>query len=229
MIESVTFKNTIMDGFAVQYAGNTILLATGCPVGLGKEKYFRFLEGKTSSFLNWEGVSLATLRQKSEWSNINLVAGASVLYGWDLIFDAEGKRITIGRDLFKDTENKAFPVDFNNGLLIVHAKINNQEVPLLLDTGSTHSFLSEAWFSKKTSLPEASGYLFGVGECSGPQSSEAMIIGNQSFQQHFVQIPDNLYQEWQSQGIQGILGINFFRNKKVGLSLLHQKLFIIKT
>lgn len=217
-----------MDGFAISYGGQQILLTTGIRKGIGREGTFRFLEEKNISFKEQNGISIETIQQKDEWKNIQQVAGSDALFGWDIIMDASAKKITLARDLDIFDQQEKIPVDSSKGLPIVHAKLNNKEVPLLLDTASTHSFLSEEWFAKKASLPETSGYLFGEGECSGPQMSATLIIGSQSFQQQFIKVLENLHKEWQSLGVQGILGINFFRNKKIGLSLLHEKLFIAK-
>jgi hypothetical protein len=205
---------SLKDGYLIaSIGGNDWLLDTGSPMSFGDFSCLT-IEGESARIAP-DGLGL-TARELSEHLGYKIsgLLGVDVLSRYDLLFDLPQRQVTFSQN----TQNGGghdLGVEFCWGAPVVQAKLGDILLRLVVDTGSTYTYLQQ--------LPEGVGVSEGVvhdfhpsyGEFDSDTRRLDLLIGERDYSMRCGTLPPSLGMTLDLLNADGTLGNEIFYDRTV--------------
>jgi hypothetical protein len=167
---------------------------------------------------------------------------STVLRAHDVVFDYPNRQFTIGGPgtvPFKGKPSKAQISDL--GLIQIASQIEGQSYNLVLDTGSSMSFISSEllskWHTTHPAWPFMTGAVGAANMFGTPEETERFVLRLPSLQYgtsalnqvSIASLPPNLLDKFKQRAgseTVGLLGGDAFRNYRVGIDYAHSAVYL---
>ncbi len=206
--------------------GQEVLVDTGVPISIGKEKEFYFLNQAHPLSPEFMGVTLGTL-EKMVGTHIGCVMGADILKKFFVTFDLPADRISFS-DQLQIKPVGAIPLTDFMGSPIATCVIDGAEYQVFIDTGTKLSYISQKIAAKYTSIGKETDFYPGLGEFETQVFNIPLTLGDVQLELRCGVLPELLETTLRVTGKSGIIGTELFKKYRVRLALPNHALYLEK-
>lgn len=138
---------------------------------------------------------------------MQVLIGTDILGETPFLIDWPNQEITFS-PLAENRPNPklTIPLEMENGLPILNARIDGQEVRLGIDTGARQSFLTPRWLEHSEVVGEVPEWHFSCGPFQAPLHSKQIEIGGARLDLEIAAMPPTLSFPIEMMGLAGLIG-----------------------
>ena len=213
------------DHLLLQLPEGCWIVDTGSPQSFGDHRTVSLANKSFEVSSNLIGLNAKALSDLSEISVQGLI-GTDILNEFDILFDVPAGQVTFS-ELPLNTVGKSFPIDFVMGVPTASIHIQSREVAMVFDTGATFSYWQDSALESFSEKETRKDYFPGVGEFEVKTFHVSITLGDLEFQLECGRLPEMLGLTLSLIGVEGILGVEFFREIKLGYLPRHNQIVLL--
>ena len=205
------FSINLFDGhLIVNENGKEILVDTGSPFSLSREKEFLFMENQRHVATNVGGQSVEEIGQLLGYP-IDVLLGMDIISKLYAFVDYKQKQVVFSDEEFLlDGFSELIMEKSVLGAMCVPLIVDGQIMTFALDTGAKISYVDEFCTSSETPVEECDDFNPLVGHFNTPIYNMQAMIGDTSFPVRFGTLPQSLSIPLKMMGLDGVIGYDLF-------------------
>ena len=198
----------------LHHDGDTLLLATGSPVSMGRRSTYRFLDREIPVLRRYQGM---TMEQWSESVGVNVDAllGCDVLGRHAVTIDPEAGEVVFDEDPPRPSSGVA-PLGTVAGMPVVEVGVAGRKLRALLHTGATLSCFREVDTRTQRCVGVARDCYPGQGEFTTVLRAVTLMLGDREVSLECGILPPAIEQALRPVDVHGIVGTDLLRAFAVG-------------
>ena len=205
-----SFSIHLFDGHLIfEYNGLKVLVDTGSPITIGKEKNFEFMGLQYSCETNFLGKGIPEISSLMGFS-IDVLMGLDLIRQFYIKTDYQNKEITFSTEEIPFEANCSIPIVLENGAVCVNLNVEGHAVKFALDTGAKISYIDASFTDGKPVIETKSDFSPMIGNFNTPIYSMRASAGNQTFPVNFGKLPSLIASMLKMMGIYGAIGFDLF-------------------
>ena len=222
-----TFNIDLYDGHLILIAdGMKILVDTGCPVTIGKERTFMFMEKMYFCRTSFGGRDINSISQLMAY-DIDVLLGMDIIAKYYIQTDYKHKQTTFSVEPLPIAHMSSIPIIRGQmGEVCVNLTIKENNVKLALDTGARISYIANSYTEGDFQIGVKDDFNPMIGYFETPIFAMEASICDNSFTVNFGVLPPKLAMPLQMMGIYGAIGYDLFNAFTVVMDFNDNKLYI---
>lgn len=211
------YELEIFEGHPIIRDGeNVILIDTGSPVTIHKERQLHFRHGTFDCETNYMGLTVASLSEMLG-TQVTTLLGTNILSLSKVYFNYKEKQFGYTGGVVGSFKGK--DISSIMGIPVIEIEINGQRHRVFLDTGARLSYLLNEYTGDFESCGMEQDFYPGIGPFSTPRYTINTVFEGHVFPANYGNLPSMLANTLKYAGVTGILGYDFFSRFKVVLDL----------
>ena len=207
----LTMKNGHM---FIELENGPWLMDTGAPTSFGSESSITIEKTDFEIQSHYMGMDISQIEDAVGVDMVGLL-GTDVLDNFDILLDVPSNTATISNGEIKHSGTSLNLYEFM-GIPIVTALIGESEFQMFLDTGAEISYLQDEILETFPKSGPVEDFYPGFGPFETETYYAKVTLGNEQFSLRTGTLPQLLGMTLMMGGIQGILGNDIFRDRRVG-------------
>ena len=202
--------NFVNDHLLITDNGQTILVDTGSPVTVHRERTFNFLgrDFAVATSLMGDGVEQIS---KLAGFGFNTLMGMDILSQYRLVFDYAGKKLTFLTENEPGIEGTEVPmVNLGGGVKAVMMQAGGKSLKMALDTGAPLSYVTEKVTAGLDPVGEKDDFHPAVGRFKTPVYKVETEVAGKKFLCSYGTLPTRLSMIYRI--MDGVIGYDFFNS-----------------
>ena len=210
-----TFKIDFVDGHVlINDNGKRILVDTGSPLTVHKERCFSFLGRDHSVSVSILGSSVRDLAALTGFEFTTLL-GMDIMSQYKVVFDYENKELTFLTEEEPDIVGTPYPLINIMGVKALRMNINGHNLIAAVDTGAPLSYIDKDITSNVSPVGEKEDFYPTVGRFATPIYSLETEFAGKQFTVDYGILPGMMAVRNKVQGINAVVGYDFLKNFKL--------------
>lgn len=211
-----TFNIDLYDGHLLfEYNGMKVLVDTGCPVTIGKNTSFDFMDKSYQCLLDLGGKRISDLSALMEY-DFDILMGMNIVKNYYILTEYKNKEITFSTDTIPFEPVCTVPIIRGRmGEVCIELTVKGEKVRLALDTGAKISYIDETFTNGETIIETRDDFNPMFGKFSTPIYAMEASVGNQTFPVNFGNLPPIMAMSLRMMGLSGAIGFDLFNAFKV--------------
>ena len=211
----ITFKIDFVDGHVlISENGNKILVDTGSPLTVHKERCFSFLGRDHSVSMSILGSSVRDLAALTGFEFTTLL-GMDIISQYKVVFDYENRELTFLTEDEPDFVGTAYPLINIMGIKALRMNINGQDLIAAIDTGAPLSYIDAELTSNVAPVGEKEDFHPTVGRYVTPIYSLESEFAGKRFTATYGNLPPLMAVQNKVLGINAVVGYDFLKHFKL--------------
>jgi hypothetical protein len=225
--QTEVFELTIFNGHAIIHSeGNIILIDTGTPVTINREKTFDFAGKRYDTHTGYMGLNIPGFIELLE-TEITTLLGMDILRDFNVLFDYKNHEVTFSRDEIDFTGQTA-PINVVMGIPVIAVEVAGKPITCFLDSGAKLSYLTSTITNSLPTIGVEEDFYPGIGKFETDCYLIDTALGNEVFSVKYGNLPALLERTLMLTGTKGIIGWDFFNNFKILLDLKNNRIVYAK-
>lgn len=208
---SQTFDLDMYDGHLIFIDdGKKILVDTGCPVTISRERSFMFMGEEHACHTSFGGNDINSISRLMDY-DIDVFMGMDIIERYYIQTDYGHKTVTFSVEpLPVEQMSSTSIIRGRMGEITINLRIKGKMVKLVLDTGARISYIDQLFTEGETQVETRDDFNPMVGHFQTPIFVMNASIGDNIFPVHFGILPLKMAMPFQMMGIQGAIGFDLF-------------------
>jgi hypothetical protein len=222
-----TFNIDMFDGHLIFIAGGLkILVDTGCPVTIGKEKSFMFMGEEYVCCTSFGGRDINSVSQMMKY-DIDVLMGMDIIEKYYVQTDYKLQQVTFSNEPLPVEKMFSTPIVRGRmGEVCINLTVKGNTVKLALDTGAKISYIDQSYTEGENYIETKDDFSPLIGHFQTPIYAMETSIDTCSFPVNFGVLPQLLAMPLQMMGIQGAIGFDLFNAFTVVLDFNNNMLYM---
>lgn len=224
---SKTFNIDLYDSHLILIAdGVKILVDTGCPVTIGKEKSFVFMGEENSCYTSFGGRDINSISQLMQY-DVDVLLGMDIIAKYYVQTDYNLKQATFSDEPLPLEQMTSVPIIRGQmGEICINLEVKGEKVKLALDTGAKISYIDQSFTIGEKQIGTKDDFNPMINHFQTPIFAMDASIGKRRFPVNFGVLPPMLAMPLKMMGIYGAIGFDLFNAFIVVMDFKNNMLFI---
>lgn len=222
-----TFDIDLYDGHLIFIDdGMKVLVDTGCPVTIGKEKTFMFMVEEHGCHTSFGGWDLNHISQLMNY-DIDVFMGMDIIEKYYIQTDYKRQKVTFSEEPLPTEQMTSVPIIRGHmGEVCINLTVKGNPVILALDTGAKISYIDKSYTYGEKQIGIKDDFNPMIGHFQTPIFAMMASIGDNPFPVNFGVLPSTLPIPLQMMGIYGVIGFDLFDAFTVVMDFKDNKLYL---
>lgn len=210
-----TFDINLVEGhLLISDNGNTILVDTGSPMTVHKERKLNFLGREFNTHSSILGNTVGDL-SKLAGIEFSTLMGMDILSQYRVVFDYENRKMTFLTEEETGMEGTVYPIADITGVKALSMEINGQPLMMAIDTGAPLSYVDRMITDDFEPIGEKQDFHPMTGRFTTPVFKLEAEFGGKRFTGTYGNLPTLMGMSLKLGGLDGVVGYDFFKSFKV--------------
>lgn len=222
-----TFNIDLYDGHLILIEdGMKILVDTGCPVTIGRERVFKFIDEEHSCYTSFEGRDIKGISQLME-HDVDVLLGMDIISKYYVQTDYKNKQATFSVEPLLIEQMTSVPIIRGKmGEICINLEVKGENAIFALDTGARISYIDQSFTVGENQIGTRDDFNPMINHFKTPFFAMEASIGERCFPVNFGVLPPMLAMPLQMMGIYGVIGFDLFNAFMVVMDFNDNKLYI---